>query len=274
MTHAPRPPSTLVDTKAAPVLPPLRSRAWVCFCCGASETCAHYPETCACGVERSFQPAEPLPEADPSVAPVPLAECSSGNLIRVSSGDAQVDALLGGGFVRGYVVLVYGPAGSGKSRLVYRWASAVGRVLLVDLEMGPELARATAAASGARLERVHYTTSPENLSGQAGAARATATVLDSLTETGRATLRILGELRDWARSSGGVGFAIAHENSRRRVLGSSRQEYRPDVLLRVSPGSKGRARVAQVKSRFGPKGSAQIPLVRAPRPASPPAEAR
>lgn len=66
---------------------------------------------------------------------------------RVSSGNADLDALLGGGLMRGTSTLVVGPAGAGKSSIVATFALAAaargerGAVFLFDENVGAYLTR-------------------------------------------------------------------------------------------------------------------------------------
>ncbi|GAB6057595.1 circadian clock protein KaiC [Desulfonatronum parangueonense] len=61
---------------------------------------------------------------------------------RVTSGNDQIDALLGGGYKEGTCVLIAGPSGSGKTSLACTFAHAAGtrgeKVLYVDYEVSRE----------------------------------------------------------------------------------------------------------------------------------------
>lgn len=74
----------------------------------------------------------------PASAPVPWPELGDGTSVRTSSGIAELDRVLGGGWVAGAVVLLGGEPGVGKSTLVLQVSAAVAdsgsRVLYVSGE--------------------------------------------------------------------------------------------------------------------------------------------
>jgi DNA repair protein RadA/Sms len=69
------------------------------------------------------------------VAPIRLGDVPSGRVVRIPSGMAEFDVLLGGGIVPGSLVLVGGPPGAGKSTLLLqiaaRLATQAGPVVYV-----------------------------------------------------------------------------------------------------------------------------------------------
>ena len=75
----------------------------------------------------------------------------------VSSGLAEIDALLGGGVDRGTTTLVMGPAGTGKSLLVAQYAAAAAdrneRVLMLTFDEGLETFFTRTEAMGIRMRR-------------------------------------------------------------------------------------------------------------------------
>ncbi len=88
----------------------------------------------------------------------PLTEVVSGSLDRFSSGDGELDRVLGGGLVPGSVVLLGGEPGIGKSTLMLQaalsLAAAGKRVLYVGGEESPEQVRMRAERLGSVVEGI------------------------------------------------------------------------------------------------------------------------
>src|SRR6266705_6496815 len=57
-------------------------------------------------------------------------------LIYVSTGIADLDRLLGGGFPKGKIIMIYGPEGSGKSSLAIHMLSRYDLSAYIDAERG------------------------------------------------------------------------------------------------------------------------------------------
>jgi DNA repair protein RadA/Sms len=71
--------------------------------------------------------------------PVPLSEIKTGNTIRLTTTDSELDRVLGGGIVPGSLVLIGGQPGIGKSTLLLQVALRIGaKVLYVSGEESEE----------------------------------------------------------------------------------------------------------------------------------------
>lgn len=236
---------------------------WRCVACGQREA-GEAPSLCICGLSGTFEPAElerPAGEVTPDAGPRarPLSGTDA-ELARWRTRERGFDRALEGGPVRGSTVSVYGPAGVGKSTLCYRWASGVGRVLLVTPEMPRALVLATAKRAGVRLERANHLHDLERWRSEAMRLRARAVVIDSLSSGSPAS--ILAELREWSAQSDGVGWAIAHESKDGAALGPVAITYDPDAVIRVGPGKKrGFVRVTVEKCRYAPSSAFEVRLV-------------
>ncbi|MFA5843780.1 MAG: DNA repair protein RadA [Coriobacteriia bacterium] len=98
-----------------------------------------------CGEFGSFvEESETVSISDPArvhAQPVPIDEVSSAQDERVATGIAEFDRVLGGGLVRGSVVLIGGEPGIGKSTLLLQAADSLarrgGRVIYVCGEESP-----------------------------------------------------------------------------------------------------------------------------------------
>jgi DNA repair protein RadA/Sms len=90
----------------------------------------------------------------PATPPQPLASVAIGDTVRRSTGIGELDRVLGGGLVRGSVVLIGGDPGIGKSTLALQAAVALAaggvRVLYVAGEESPEQVKMRAARVGLR----------------------------------------------------------------------------------------------------------------------------
>jgi DNA repair protein RadA/Sms len=85
-----------------------------------------------------------------------LAEVEGEELERFSSGDRELDIVLGGGIVPGSLVLIGGSPGVGKSTLMLKVAGGVeGKVLYVAGEESPSQVRLRAERLGVDLESIY-----------------------------------------------------------------------------------------------------------------------
>src|SRR5215470_17846258 len=107
--------------------------AFVCQQCGHSAP--RWLGQCpGCGAWSSLvEEALPAPRArgarvvaTGAVAPQPLATVTAGDGLRRPTGLGELDRVLGGGLVKGSVVLVGGDPGIGKSTLLLQAAAALG----------------------------------------------------------------------------------------------------------------------------------------------------
>lgn len=128
---------------------------YVCSECG-NDSPKWLGQCPVCGAWNSYVEMK-VPEADPddsrrrSSAPggrasaSPLKDVKTGEHSRVSSGIGELDRVLGGGFVRGSLVLISGEPGIGKSTLIIQAAANIaeagGRVLYATGEESEEQIR-------------------------------------------------------------------------------------------------------------------------------------
>lgn len=134
---------------------------WRCQQCGA--TAPRWLGRCnACGeygslVEEFERPDAPERAAGRSASPVTLAQLASEkDAERLSTGIAEFDRVLGGGLVKGSLVLLGGEPGIGKSTLLLQVAEALAarglRVLYVSGEESPQQIALRARRIGAAAE--------------------------------------------------------------------------------------------------------------------------
>lgn len=232
---------------------------WTCIACGHSESGPREPAPCACGVEGSWTL---LAGTRSAVRAVRADAVQLETRERVSSGTPELDRVLGGGWVLGSMASVVADAGAGKSRLCYRWASAVPPTLLVGTEMALELMRETAESAGAELGELYLLMGADGWRAEAERLGVRSVVLDSVSETPLPGA-LVAELYRWATEPGmrRLVFAISHQNRRRRARSDPRIEYIPDYNLSIRPRGKSSAKVLVRKSRYCARGSAVVSLV-------------
>lgn len=161
-------------------------------------------------------PLEPEPESDPEdePAPEPLGPPRAPPA-RIPVG--PLDAPLGGGLAEGFVAVLSGAPGAGKTSLVLRALAAAGGELLA-LESPPDLAREYAARLALDVSRIRVVEDPR-LARSLAACRGPLVALDSMAlAQARAESRgsvarqvaALAALQRWARERPGrAAIAIA-----------------------------------------------------------------
>ena len=234
--------------------------------CGAEAREYLAPILCACGLRGSFVPladdGESAAATPAGPRPIRLDEAPP-ELPRRATGERGIDRLMGGGFVLGSTVTVYGRAGAGKSTLCLRWATLLGVTVVSCPEMSVGILRATAARAGARLDRL-YLSSPESWQRDAAELSATCVVCDSVSRSPQPGAE-LARLIAWAQRSEGVAFAVAHRSKKGSPLGPAALSHDPDAVVQVRPRAGGLALVRIEKARFAPQAEAVCSLAAAPR---------
>src|SRR5690606_2381479 len=143
----------------------LMARAVVTYVC--SECGAHSPVAmgrCSrCGtwgslVEERREAATPAGPAGAARRPGPLAsfqleDIDDAELVRLPSGDAEVDRVLGGGWVAGAAVLLTGEPGIGKSTLLLQLSRSVNAGGMTSLYVAGEESPAQVRLRADRLGR-------------------------------------------------------------------------------------------------------------------------
>src|SRR6478735_34465 len=224
-----------------------RLRVLVCSECGRSDTYALIAET----GER--------------LASVCAADIAVSEPQRYETGDSELDTVLLGGFVRPSTSTVFGRGGTGKSRSALRWATHLGRTLLVSLEMPSDLAVYSAKSARANLSQLWVTESETDWQGEAASRNASIVVYDSFHYSqkqrvikGSKTPLICYELSEWAKATGGIVLMICHSNKRNEVSGTTAVEHWPDYLFKFAKHGASEAKVTIPKARYCPTGSAII----------------
>ncbi|HIO59391.1 MAG TPA: DNA repair protein RadA, partial [Flavobacteriales bacterium] len=129
------------------------SSQWVGKCPGCKEWNTLHEETVTDSGKRAHRYSTTSSQGgvlSPKVRP--LAEVSIENIVRLSSGESELDRVLGGGVVPGSLILLGGEPGIGKSTLMLQVAMMVSgsgaKVLYVSGEESPEQVRMRAQRIG------------------------------------------------------------------------------------------------------------------------------
>ncbi len=232
------------------------------------ETCGHasgkwFGRCPSCGAWNSAA-AGTTPQLDI----VPLSQ--SGSVApRLRSGIAEVDRVLGGGFVAGEVVLLAGEPGIGKSTLVlqlmHSFVTAGGSALLVTGE--ESLAQVSLRAQRLQLDagalRAAASTSVQQIVESCRRQRPELLVVDSIQtladddvdQTAGSVTQVRScaqKLIDVAKSSGAVVLLVGHVTKDGAVAGPKTLEHAVDAVATLEGERTGTIRLLRsVKNRFG-----------------------
>lgn len=201
-----------------------------------------------------------------------LGDVADAELMRFSSGDAEMDRVLGGGWVVGSAALLAGEPGIGKSTLLLQLAehavSAGRTVLYVAGEESPAQVRMRAdrvgLASGMQLTRENDATV---IAAHLSAAAPDLVIVDSiqtLTAEPGGVPGTLTSLRDStallveaAKSAGCVLVLIGHVTKQGSIAGPKVIEHVVDATFALESAAGLRV-VRAIKNRFGPAGEVSV----------------
>lgn len=197
---------------------------------------------------------------------VAATEVKLEELERIQTGDSLLDSALSGGFVRPSSLTAFGVAGVGKSRSSLRWATHMGRTLLVSLEMPLTLAVLSAKEARADLTNL-FVIEHEDWQAEAARVRASVIVFDSYQYSAKQRVLkgskvplVCYELSEWAKANSGIAIMIAHQNKKGRVSGTTAAEHWPDYLFKFERHGNDEAKVIISKARYSPTGSAIVKI--------------
>ena len=197
-----------------------------------------------------------------------LAEVAETDLVRHSSGDAEVDRVLGGGWVPGSVLLLAGEPGIGKSTLLLQLAhhaTHVGRHLLYvagEESLAQIKGRAERLGVGGSMALTRETGAPL-LAAHLREARPELVIVDSvqtLTAEEGGTPGSLTQVRDStalltqaAKEADSTLVLIGHVTKQGSIAGPKVVEHMVDATLALESAAGFRV-LRAIKNRFGPAG--------------------
>ena len=227
-----------------------------------------------CGAWNSFSEERQSPKSLKSFSsgnssPMPLSSVTGGNEKRVSIGIAELDRVLGGGLVKGAVILIGGDPGIGKSTIILQAiaqiASQTGTVLYVSGEESPEQIKLRAERLSIDSDKIMLLaeTVVEQVLAAADKLKPSAIVVDSIqtvyTEELTSAPGSVGQIREsaaklmfYAKRSGTPVFLIGHVTKEGAIAGPRVLEHLVDTVLYFE-GDRGHPfRILRtVKNRFG-----------------------
>ncbi|GLR18569.1 DNA repair protein RadA [Portibacter lacus] len=203
---------------------------------------------------------------DTKVIPIPLSDVQQGNIIRKSSGDAELDRVLGGGIVRGGIVLLGGQPGIGKSTLLLQLAIRSSmKILYVSGEESEEQIKMRADRIGITNKQciIYTETSIPVLLKEAMKQQPDLVIIDSIQ-----TLRVpeldsspgsitqvresTNEIMKFAKTSQIPVFIIGHINKEGAIAGPKLLEHMVDTVLLFEGDQNYSYRIIRTqKNRFG-----------------------
>jgi DNA repair protein RadA/Sms len=252
-----------------------RSRAlFECSGCGHQEPkwLGRCPE---CGKWNSFTEAAAaeLPSRSTQsktrkiAVPIPLSSIESREGMRLDTGIAEMNRVLGGGLMRGSSVLVGGEPGIGKSTLMLQLASRTqspGRSLYISGEESPGQLRMRADRLGVSSDRIEVLAETELTAVMQvlEQVKPVIAIVDSLQTLYTREVNALPgtvnqikvctqELVEWARKRGTGLLLVAHVTKEGAIAGPKLVEHLVDTVLSFEEASAEVRTLQAVKNRFG-----------------------
>ena len=252
-----------------------KKTVFYCTECG-NETAKWAGQCPACGAWNTLveAPAEPKAKSDAArprkggTAPKLLSELDTQEEIRFPTGLSELDRVLGGGAVRGSVVLVGGAPGVGKSTLLLQLCGLVGRsekILYVTGEESRRQLKMRAQRLGVSDGEI-YVLAETDL-GEIGAAidstEPTVVIIDSIqtmfdpelaaapgsvSQVRECTMSIMHR----AKADGFAAFVVGHINKEGNIAGPKVLEHMVDCVLYFEGEQSMSYRILRAaKNRFG-----------------------
>ena len=252
-----------------------KKTVFYCTECG-NETAKWAGQCPACGAWNTLveAPAEPKAKSDAArprkggTAPKLLSELDTQEEIRFPTGLSELDRVLGGGAVRGSVVLVGGAPGVGKSTLLLQLCGLVGRsekILYVTGEESRRQLKMRAQRLGVSDGEI-YVLAETDL-GEIGAAidstEPTVVIIDSIqtmfdpelaaapgsvSQVRECTMSIMRR----AKADGFAAFVVGHINKEGNIAGPKVLEHMVDCVLYFEGEQSMSYRILRAaKNRFG-----------------------
>ena len=247
-----------------------------CTECG-NETARWQGQCPACGAWNTLTEAPQRPKSENKAAaaahrarqaPEKLADLDTEEEIRFSTGVGELDRVLGGGAVRGSVVLVGGAPGAGKSTLLLQLCGLVGsseRVLYVSGEESRRQLKMRAQRLGVSEGEIYVLaeTQVSEILSAAEDLKPTVVIIDSIqtmfdsevsaapgsvSQVRESTMAIMRR----AKSDGFTAFVVGHINKEGAIAGPKVLEHMVDCVLYFEGEQSMSYRILRAaKNRFG-----------------------
>lgn len=246
-----------------------KSLAYRCVACGHTESkwLGRCPE---CGQWNSLrETAVGGPRADigGETFSLPIVSIDPGQGVRIPTGSAEMDRVLGGGLMRGSTVLLGGEPGIGKSTLLLQVCARVdtkGRILYVSGEESPAQIRLRAERLGALRDTIEVFCSGDLslVRSVLDAVKPSVAVIDSIQTlhaeeagavpgTANQIKYCAQELSSWAKSHDAALILVAHVTKEGLIAGPKAAEHLVDAVLGFEQGEGDMRMLGASKNRFG-----------------------
>ena len=199
--------------------------------------------------------------------PIPLSSIETRDGMRLDTGIAEMNRVLGGGLMRGSSVLVGGEPGIGKSTLMLQVAARIltkGRSLYVSGEESPGQLRMRADRLGVSSDRIEVLAETELTAVMQvlEQVKPILVVVDSIQTLYTREVNALPgtinqirictqELVEWARSRGAGLMLVAHVTKEGTIAGPKLVEHIVDTVVAFEQASAEVRTLQAVKNRFG-----------------------
>ena len=250
-------------------------KAYFCRNCGyeAPKWMGRCP---SCGEWNTFTEevvSKPAAAVNPSLAHLPASQpqtidqIEEENYRRLDLGNKEVNRVLGGGMVRGSLVLLGGEPGIGKSTLSLQIAITANglKTLYVSGEESPQQIKMRASRLGTASENclIYTETLLENIIAQIDRLRPDIVIIDSIqtvyTETIDSSAGSVSQIREcaatllkYAKATGTSIFIIGHITKDGTIAGPKILEHIVDVVLQFEGDGNNIYRILRgIKNRFG-----------------------
>jgi len=201
-----------------------------------------------------------------SSSPVPLSQVQYETYKRVSSGLSELDVVLGGGIVKGSLVLIGGDPGVGKSTLLTQVAAKLSenyRVLYVCAEESCSQVKMRCERLGVKSDKLLLLNETNLEQAEEACMQADYVVIDSIqavyTETLTSAAGSVGQVRECAsklmriaKSKGVTFFIVGHVTKEGSLAGPKVLEHIVDTVLYFEGERSESFKILRaVKNRFG-----------------------
>ena len=198
-----------------------------------------------------------------------LSEITIGEELRTSTGSVEFDRVLGGGLIRGALILVGGDPGIGKSTLLLQamghLAEQGERVLYLSAEESLSQVKLRAERLGIDADNLYLLaeTHLEHLESAIARLQATVVVVDSVQTVGRADVQtaigsvtqiraVTHSLMEMAKSRNITTFVVGHVTKEGAIAGPKVMEHMVDTVLYFEGERGNPIRLLRAhKNRFG-----------------------
>ena len=238
-----------------------------CPACGEWNTMVEEPKSVSAGKAAASSGSRAYISTDKDARPQPLSEISMSEESRFSIGIEEVDRILGGGMVKGSMILIGGEPGIGKSTLALQIpmnCSGLKTLYVSGEESLRQLKlRAQRLGNDGCDCLVLSETLLENILARAGEVRPDLLIIDSIqtifSETVESSAGSVSQVREcaaallrYAKESNTAVILIGHITKDGAIAGPKILEHIVDVVLQFEGDTRGSYRILRsIKNRFG-----------------------